>query len=73
MKRQKFIIFIFMLILFGCEEKSVPVLESSDVNNEAQIEQLEMVNEQLKNQIADLEKKIEEEKEALRTTMNLAF
>ena len=73
MKIKKFFIFILVLFLFGCEEKSIPVLESSEVNNNAQIEQLEMVNEQLKNQISEMEKKNDKEKEALRTTMNLAF
>ena len=73
MKKQKFTIFILLLILFGCEDKSLPVSENSDVNNKAEIKQLEMVNEQLKNQISDVEKRNGEEKEALRTTMNLAF
>ena len=73
MKKQKSIIFILFLFLFGCEDKSLPVSENSDINNKAKIEQLEMVNEQMKNQMSDIEKKNGEEKEALRTTMNLAF
>ncbi|MFA9560498.1 hypothetical protein ACERII_24670 [Evansella sp. AB-rgal1] len=32
-----------------------------------------MLNEQMKNELSELEKKIGEEKEALRTTMNVAF
>ncbi|MEK5038693.1 hypothetical protein [Sporosarcina sp. FSL K6-3457] len=73
MNKQKFIIFISFLFLFGCEDKSLPVSENSDVNNKGKIEQLEMENEQMKNQLADVEKKNGEEKEALRETMNLAF
>ncbi|MCK1996648.1 hypothetical protein MPH47_05220 [Psychrobacillus psychrodurans] len=73
MKVQKFIILFSFLILLGCEDKSLPVSENGDANNKAQIEQLGMVNEQLKNQISDIEKKNAEEKEALRTTMNIAF
>ena len=66
MKLQKFIILFSLLILFGCEDKSLPVSENGDVNNKAQIEQL-------KNQISEIEKKNGEEKEAFRTTMNIAF
>ncbi|MFJ5770100.1 hypothetical protein [Psychrobacillus sp. NPDC093180] len=73
MKRQMFIIIVFILILAGCKDPSSSVSENSDVNNITQIEKLEMTNEQKKKQISDMEKKNEEEKEALRTTMNLAF
>lgn len=73
MKVQKIVILFSFLILLGCEDKSLPVLENDDVNNKAQIEQLRVVNDQLKNQISEFEKKNVEEKEALKTTMNIAF
>lgn len=67
------IILTLILMLCGCEEKSMPVMESSNVNDKAQIEQLKIENEQMKNQIAEMEKVNDEEREAFRTTMNLAF
>lgn len=73
MKRQMFIIIVFILILAGCKDPASSVSENSDVNNIAKIEMLEMTNEQMKKQISDMEKKNEEEKEALRTMLNLAF
>ena len=60
-------------MLFGCEEQSIPVEESSNVKDNAQFEQLKKENEQMKNQIAELEKLNNEEEEALRVTLNLAF
>lgn len=72
MKRQKFIVLSLFFILFGCEDKSISESGDNRVYTKAQIEQLEMVNEQLERQIADMEKKNEEEKEVFTITMNLA-
>ena len=64
MKKSLFIILTFILMLVGCQEKSIPVVESSDVNDKAQMEQLKLENEQMKNQIAEMEKMKDEEREA---------
>ena len=73
MKKTLVIIFTLVLMLFGCEEKSMPVLESSNENDKPKIDQLKIENDQMKKQIAEMEKKNDEEKEVLRTSMNLAF
>lgn len=54
MKRKGFIVFILVFILLGCDDKSVQVLENSNVFNNAQIERLEMENERMKNQLSEL-------------------
>jgi hypothetical protein len=73
MKNPLILIFLLIFMLFGCEEQSIPVEESSNVKDNAQFEQLKKENEQMKNQIAELEKLNNEEEEALRVTLNLAF
>lgn len=73
MKKSLVIIFTLVLMLFGCEEKSMPVLESSNENDKPKIDQFKKENDQMKKQIAEMEKKNDEEKEVLRTSMNLAF
>ena len=73
MKRLSFLLFTLILMLSGCEKHSIPVGESSNVNNNDQMQQLKMENEQMQNQIAEIEKMKDEEREALRSTMNLVF
>lgn len=67
---------IFLLtLLSGCEDGSSSASEKSQLEEELKVEldKLKIENEQLKNEISLIEEGLESEKEALRTTMNLAL
>lgn len=71
---KKIIVPIFLLLLIsGCMDKSPSVSNTIEDELKLQIDQLEIKNKQLQNQISQIEIGLEEEKDALRTTMNLVF
>lgn len=70
---KKIILPFFLLLLIGCEDNSISVTENRETELETQIEKLVEEKAQLENQISAYEEKVGEEKEALRTNMNLTL
>ena len=66
---------LFLLLLSGCKDDTTKVNEVNGIEKDlqSQIAQLEIEKKQLKDQVTEMQKILDEERDSLRTTMNLTF